>query len=176
MKFGERWLGKMRFGETLFRVNVTRENMFTGNCAFGEMVRRENKYGELVHVETVRREKIIRGIVRFPIQCYNKGWDQTSFKPFKQTNVWIVWNFDNLIWQFFNLLKQNILIKTIWSSIIFIWCARKLNIREFFFKIFNTFNFFQHFQDLDCLNWFDLIPSYNRLTQSGIITLKIHWK
>jgi hypothetical protein len=36
-------------------------------------------------------------------------------------------------------------------------------------SIFNTFNFFQHFQDLDCLNWFDLIPNWT--TKMGIIYL-----
>jgi hypothetical protein len=80
----------------------------------------------------------------------------------KQT-VWMVWKFDLdklLKEQFFNLLQLNILIKTIWSSLIFIWCAHKLKIRDFFVKIFNTFNFFQFFKIL-ILNWFDLIPNSN---------------
>jgi hypothetical protein len=71
-----------------------------------------------------------------------------------------VWkfDFDKLFKeQFFNLLQQNILIRTIWSSIIFIWCAHKINIRDFFFKIFNTFNFFQFFKIL--IAWTGLISS-----------------
>jgi transcriptional regulator with AAA-type ATPase domain len=75
--------------------------------------------------------------------------------------VWMVWKFalDKLLKeQFFNLLQKNISIKTIWSSIIFIWCAHKLNIRDFFlFKIFNTFNFFQFFKIL--IAWTGLISS-----------------
>jgi hypothetical protein len=43
------------------RCNVTRVNVISGKCAFRQMVRREMKNGELV-----RRETIIRGIVRFP--------------------------------------------------------------------------------------------------------------
>jgi hypothetical protein len=77
----------------------------------------------------------------------------------------MVWKFDLnklLIEQFFNLQQQNILIKTIvCSSIIYIWCAHKLNIRDFFFQNFNTFNFFQFFKIL--IAWTGLISSLFRL-------------
>jgi hypothetical protein len=53
---------------------------------------------------------------------------------------------------------KNILIKIIWFSIIFIWCAHKLNIRDFFFQNLQHVQLFSIFQDLDCLNWVDLIP------------------
>jgi hypothetical protein len=82
-----------------------------------------------------------------------------------------VWKFDldKLKEQFFYLLQQNILIKTIWSSTIFIWCAHKPNIRDFFFKIFNTFNFFKFFKIL--IAWTGLISSL--IYTSGFIVQRI---
>jgi hypothetical protein len=56
----------MRFGETQLGGMRSRGNVFTGNCAFremihgdmvrGEMVRGETKYEELVRGETIIRE------------------------------------------------------------------------------------------------------------------------
>jgi hypothetical protein len=45
----------------------------------------------------------------------------------------------------FITVAQKILIKTIWSSIIFMWCAHKLNIRDFFFQNFQLVQLFSIF-------------------------------